>query len=120
MDNLEFNIRDKVCEALDQTEVPYSLASKDEGDDVFIVYNTTEKPLFFSDDEEDTTTYKVTINIFSKFDFTELEKKVKKIMIDSGFTKDYYPPCQFIDNMGIYNQPLYFNYNVEGEKICQE
>lgn len=120
MDNIEFNIRDKVCEALDQVGVPYALASKDEGDDVFILYNTVERPLKFSDDEEDVTVFKVTINIFSKYDFTELERKVKKIMLDSGFTKDYYPHCEFIDNMGIYNQPLYFNYSLEGEKICQE
>ena len=121
MDNLkEFSIRDKVCEALNLIGVPYALAAKNEGDDVFIVYNTTDRPLFFSDDEEDVTQYKVTINIFSKYDFTELEKKVKKIMIDSGFDKDYYPHCQYIDNMGIYNQPLYFKYNLEGEKICQE
>lgn len=115
MDNVKFNIRDKVCEALDLVGVPYAFVSKDEGDDTFIVYNTTEKPLYFSDDEEDTTVFKVTINIFSKYDFTELEQKVKEIMIDSGFSKDYYPHCEFIDNMGIYNQPLYFNYIIEGE-----
>lgn len=110
-----FNIKDKVTEVLELVGLPYGFAAKDEGDDTFIVYNTTSRPFKYYDDEKEVTEYKITINLFSKYDFSEYEEKVKDLMLDNGFLEDYYPHCIFIESMGVYNQPLYFKFYYEGE-----
>ncbi|BDR80694.1 hypothetical protein N072000002_09500 [Clostridium tetani] len=42
----------------------------------------------YSEGNEDYTTYVVQIDIFSTEDYTQLEKTVKKIMIQNGFNRD--------------------------------
>lgn len=110
------DIKDKVCEVLEKIGLPYGFVSKDEGESLFIVYNINSNKAFkYYDDEEKITKYKITINIFSAYDYTETQNKVDKYMRESGFIKDYYPACIFIENMGMYNQPMYFNYYEEGD-----
>lgn len=110
------DIRAKVCEVLEEIGLPYGYVSKDEGHKQFIAYNITNNKAYkYYDDEEKVTQYKITINIFSVYDFTEIQDKVEKYMQAAGFQKDYYPACIYIENMDIFNQPMYFNYYVEGE-----
>lgn len=110
------NIKQVICEVLDKVGVPYGFASKDEGEGQFIVFNThMNKAYKFYDDEEKVTLHKVTINIFSAGDYTDLQNKLVEEMYKAGFSKDYFPACIYVENMAIYNQPLYFNYYEEGE-----
>ncbi|MBP3905747.1 MAG: hypothetical protein J6D47_05960 [Peptostreptococcaceae bacterium] len=110
------DIKDKVCDVLEEIGVPYGFVSKDEGDQQFIVYNiNSEKAFKYFEDEEGITQYKITLNIFSVYDYTELKNKIDKKMKEHGFKKDYYPACIYIENMRIYNQPMYFNYYEEGD-----
>lgn len=110
------NVREIVCEALDKVGIPYGYVSKDEGEKQFIAFNITNNKAYkYFDDEEKITQYKITINIFSAGDFTEIQDKVERYILEAGFTKDYYPACIYIENMDIYNQPMYFNYYIEGE-----
>lgn len=112
-----YNVRKKVSDVLKEVGLPYGYVSKDEGNEQFIAYNIhSNKAYLYYDDEEQVTQYKITINIFSVYDFTEVQQKVEQLMLAAGFSKDYYPACIAIDNMdGMYNQPMFFNYFVEGE-----
>ena len=75
------DIRAKVCEVLEEIGLPYGYVSKDEGHKQFIAYNiTSNKAYKYYDDEEKVTQYKITINIFSVYDFTEIQNKVEKYM----------------------------------------
>lgn len=110
------NIRKKVCEVLDKVGLPYGYVAKDEGPEQFIAFNiNTNKAFKYFDDEEQVTLYKVTINIFSMYDFSEIQDNVEKYMLEAGFVKDNYPACLFIENVGIFNQPMYFNFYEEGD-----
>ena len=110
------NVRKIVSDVLKEVGLPYGYVNKDEGHKQFIAYNINNNKAYkYYDDEETVTKYKITINIFSVYDFTEIQDKVEKYMLAAGFQKDYYPACIYIENMDIYNQPMYFNYFVEGE-----
>lgn len=111
-----FDIKTKVSNVLKEVGLPFGFVSKDGGQTPFIVYNiNSNKGYKFYDDEEKVTHYKITINIFSVGDFTEIFNKVEELMIQDGFVKDYYPACIYIENMDIYNQPMFFNYYEEGD-----
>lgn len=110
------DIRQKVSEVLDEIGLPYGYVSKDEGETPFIAYNISNNSGYkFYDDEESVTQYKITINIFSTTDYTDIQKLVEEKMKNAGFTKDYYPACLYTENMGVYIQPMFFNYYEEGE-----
>lgn len=110
------DIKERVCNVLNAIGLPYGFVSKDEGEKQFIVYNINQnKGYKYYDDEEKVTQFKITINLFSVSDFTEIQNKIERSMLDAGFTKDYYPACIYIESMDIFNQPMYFNYYEEGE-----
>lgn len=110
------DIKQRVVEVLEQIGLPYGYISKDEGPDQFIAYTISNNRGYkFFDDDEKITHYNITVNIFSKYDYTEIQDKLEELMLIAGFTKEYYPACIYIENMGIYNQPMYFNYFEEGE-----
>lgn len=109
------SIKQRITTALSVLNVPYAfLSRKDDGKFPFIVFNVSETPYDFSDDEEEGTLYMVSINIFSKpdYNFEKLKKDVIEIMIDNGFKKGSIPSTEFIENDGdgIFNQPLGFVY----------
>ena len=110
------DIKQRVVEVMEKVGIPYGYISKDEGEQQFIAFNINSNKAFkYYDDYERITQYKITINIFSIGDYTDIQNKVEELMLDAGFMKDYYPACIYIDNMGIYNQPMYFNYFEEGD-----
>lgn len=110
------NIREIVCNALNKVGIPYGYISKDEGENQFIAFNIANNKAYkYYEDEERVTQYKITINIFSTGDYSDVQHRVEKNMQAAGFIKDYYPACIYIENMDIYNQPMYFNYYIEGE-----
>lgn len=105
------SIRAKVMKALSNLGVEVCfLEREDDGKFPFIVYNISEAPLMFSDDEEEVTLYMVTINIFSKpdFNYESLKKEVVKRMKDAGFRKTKIPNAEFMEAENVYNQPMGF------------
>lgn len=109
------NIKQKICSVLSKTGLPYAFVQKGEGTFPFIVYNVSEDGEDFGDDKEAATSFDITINIFSKGDFEDIKNLVIKDMLAEGFTKTSVPKCHFLEDVSVYNQPIFFNYYYEGE-----
>ena len=88
------------------------LEREDDGTFPFVVFNVSETPLYFSDDEEEVTFYMITINIFSKpeYNFESLKLEILKLMKDAGFRKTKIPNAEFLESENVYNQPMGFSY----------
>lgn len=109
------SIKERIMTALSVLNVPVSfLSRKEDGKFPFVVFNVSETPYDFSDDEIEGTLYMITINIFSKpdYNFEKLKKHIIEVMVDNGFKKGAVPSTEFIENDGdgIFNQPLGFVY----------
>lgn len=116
------SIKKRVISALSPLGVPVAfLSRKDDGKFPFIVFNVSETPYDFSDDEEEGTLYMVSVNIFSKpdYNFEKLKKDIIKSMVDNGFVKGAIASTELIENDGdgIFNQPLGF---VRYEPVVKE
>ena len=111
------DIKSKIMETLSPLEgidVCF-LERDDDGVFPFIVYNVSEVPYSFSDDEEDITLYLVTINIFSKpdYNFEYLKLRIIELMKNNGFRKTEIPGAKFMEQENVYNQPMGFSYFVD-------
>lgn len=109
------SIKQRIMTALTPLGVPVAfLSRKDDGKFPFIVFNVSETPLDFSDDEEEGMLYMIAINIFSKpdYNFEKLKKDIIEIMVDDGFKKGVIASTEFIENDGdgLFNQPMAFAY----------
>lgn len=105
------SVKARVMKALSSLDVEVCFLEKDdEGPFPFVVYNISETPLSFSDDEEDMTLFLVTINIFSKpdYNFESLKYEIVKLMKDAGFRKTQIPNAEFLEAENVYNQPMGF------------
>lgn len=110
------SIKARIMQAL--KDVGYSvsyLQKSDDGEFPFVVFNVGETPKDFSDDEEDSVVYLVTINIFSRpdFNYEGLKKDIVKKMKENGFKKGPIPNAVFLESENVYNQPMGFLYYEE-------
>lgn len=107
------SVKQKVNDVLNELDVEsYFLEKDDNGVFPFVVFNISEKPLYFSDDEEEVTIYMITINIFSKpdYNFESLKMQIIQKMLDAGFRKTQIPNTEFFEAENVYNQPMGFSY----------
>ena len=107
------SIKAKVMKTLSPLDVEVCfLEREDDGTFPFVVFNVSETPLYFSDDEEEVTFYMITINIFSKpeYNFESLKLEILKLMKDAGFRKTKVPNAEFLESENVYNQPMGFSY----------
>lgn len=105
------SVKARVIKALSDLGVEVCfLEREDDGNFPFVVYNISESPLYFSDDEEEMTIYMVTINIFSKpnFNYEALKKEILVKMKEAGFRKTKIPDAEFMESENVYNQPMGF------------
>lgn len=88
------------------------LEREDDGKFPFVVFNVSEVPLEYSDDEEEVTLFMITINIFSKpeYNFESLKLQILQLMKDAGFRKTQIPNAEFLESEKVYNQPMGFAY----------
>lgn len=68
----------------------------------------SERGVEFSEGKERYTTYLVQVDIFSKTDYTELETKVRSIMIEQGYIRDNAADL-YEDKTGLYHKAMRFN-----------
>lgn len=107
------NIKKKVMETLTPLGVPVEfLTREDDGTFPFLVFNITETPMDFSDDEEEGTLYLVAVNIFSKpdYNFEKLKIEIIQAMKEAGFIKKIIPATELMEKEQVYNQPMAFVY----------
>ena len=88
------------------------LERSDDGTFPFIVYNISEMPVCFSDDDEEAILYLVTINIFSRpdYNYESLKNQVIDSMKSAGFKKTGVPDAEYLELQDVYNQPIGFSY----------
>lgn len=107
------SIKKRIMEALTPLGVPVEFLTREsDGTFPFIVFNVTETPVDFADDEEVATLYLVSVNIFSlpEYNFEALKLQIIESMKNAGFKKQLIPPCEFIEKEKVYNQPMAFTY----------
>lgn len=110
---MDFDIKSLIVGTLQPLGLPVSFGTaKDVGKYPFLVFNVTEVPCDFSDDEEEAILYMVALSVYCKagIDFTDIQSEIIAMMKESGFKKEAIPPVQFIETENIYNQPLAFIY----------
>lgn len=106
---MEFDINKYVLETLKPLDIPVFFVSRKETNLPLVVFNvTSEKSFEFWDDEETMIVYKVTVNIFSKGNYIEHKNKIKNLMKQAGFKRTDIPECIYHEDVGVYNQPMFF------------
>lgn len=107
------SVKSKVVKALSTLDVDVCFLERDDdGTFPFVVFNISEVPVSYADDEEDMTLFLVTINIFSRpeYNFETLKIKILELMKAAGFRKTKIPNAEFMEEEMIYNQPMGFSY----------
>lgn len=75
-----------------------------------IVYNYSEDTFSDSDDEEDIIKYVLYINLYCENGLNAKKKLIKKALKDAGFSKNYIPPANLSDELGLINQAFNYTY----------
>lgn len=100
-----------INQTLEGLGVPVSFVARGETELPIVVFNFKENPAIYWDNEEAVTSYKITINIFSKTNFITLKNLILKKMLAAEFIKDEIPNAIYLeDDIGVYNQPMYFSF----------
>lgn len=110
------SVKSKIMDTLSPLPVDVCfLEREDDGTFPFIVWNFSEHPLMYSDDEEDVVLYLITVNIFSKpdYNFEALKLQIKDLMEDAGFRRTKFPQAEYHEKENVYNQPMGFMYYEE-------
>lgn len=99
---------------LSEVGVPISFVARGEGRLPMIVYNiTSERGNKFWDDEEQIIKYGISINIFSSGNYIDIKNKTVEVMKKAGFIRTEVVECIYQEDVGIYNQPIFFDYYYE-------
>ena len=107
----EFNINKLVMETLSSLPVPVYFSARREVQPPFVLFAINdERGSAFWDDEEHEITYKVTINIFTTTNYIELKNKIVSLMKGAGFFRESIPQVIFQEDIGVYNQPMFFSF----------
>ena len=112
-------IKEKVMTTLLQVTQDVTFLSRDDdGTFPFVVFNITEVPVNFEDDDDAATLFLVAVNIFSKpeYNFESMKIDIIKAMKDAGFKKQQIPPAEFLEKENVYNQPLAFSIYKENQE----
>ena len=101
---------------LKEVGIPISFVARGEGRLPMIVYNITqERGNKFWDNDEQVTKYGIAINIFSSGNYIDIKNKVIEVMRNAGFIRTEVSECIYQEDVGIYNQPIFFDYYYEKE-----
>lgn len=114
------DIKEKVMSVLQPicSEVNF-LSREDDGIFPFLVFNVTETPVDYADDEDDATLYLVAVNIFSKpdYNFESMKLDIIEEMKNAGFKKQIIPPAIFMEKEDVYNQALAFSIYKDNQEV---
>ena len=109
-----FDIYNYIKETLKELPVPVYFGARKEVSPPFVLFTINdERGSFFYDDEEREICYKITINIFSTGNFIELKNQIVKLMRDAGFIRTSIPQMIYQEDIGVYNQPMFFSFYKE-------
>lgn len=109
MIDMQHYIKDTLKD-LENMNVPVSFVARDETELPLVVFNFSEVPALYCDDEEFVTSYKISVNIYSKGNYLSIKNLIHKKMLEAGFLKDEYPVAIYLEDIGVYNQPMFFSY----------
>lgn len=113
------DIKEKIMKTLTPVCPDVTFLSRvDDGTFPFLVFNVTETPVNYEDDEDNATLYLVAVNIYSKpdYNFESLKLGIINAMKDAGFKKQIVPSAEFLEKEMVYNQPLAFSIYKENQE----
>ena len=117
----EFDIHQFVFDTLKPLDIPVFFTARKEAKLPLVVFNVTgERGYEYWDDEETTTKYRISINIFSKGNYIKYKNQIKQLMKNAGFKRTDIPECQYQPDSEIYNQPMFFEYIKENYSSKEE
>lgn len=103
-----------LTQTLKEVGVPISFVARGEGRLPLIVYNITrEKSNKFWDNEEQIIKYSISVNIFSAGNYVDIKNKTIEVMKKAGFIRTEVAECIYLEDLGTYNQPIFFDYYYE-------
>lgn len=107
----EFDIMEYVLETLKPLDIPVFFTARKENKLPIVVFNVTgETGYEYWDDEEQVTKYRIAINIFSRGNYIKYKKQIKQLMKKAGFKRTDIPECIYQEDVGIFNQPMFFEF----------
>lgn len=112
---MEFDIKKLVVDTLSPLGVPVSFATRKENSFPFIIFSiTSERGLYYEEDEESVTKYGITVTIFSKGNYENIKNNVIRAMKENGFIRVNVPSVFYMEDIEVFSQPIefsYFHYN---------
>lgn len=110
----DFDINKVVRETLLPLDIPVFFGARKECPLPCVIFTiNNESADTFWEDEEAVTKYKVTINIFSRGNYIQYKKQVKKLMEGNGFIRTSIPEVIYQEDVEIFNQPMFFSFYQE-------
>lgn len=110
----EFDINEYVMETLKPLPIPVYFVARKEVPLPFVLFSVTgEKGNDYWDNEERIVKYSIALNIFSTGNFIEIKKQIMQLMKDAGFFRYDVPQAIYQEDIGIFNQPMSFNFYKE-------
>lgn len=107
----DFDILKYVMQTLKPLDIPVFFQSKKEISPPLVLFSITgEKGNKFWENEEQETVYKITVNIFARENFIKYKNQIMSLMKEAGFIRTDVPSCVYLEDVDIYNQPIYFRY----------
>lgn len=98
-----------IKDTLSPLGIPVSLQCYNGSETTYITFfSYLDKGELYADDEEIATGNYIQIDVFSKENYTNIVKKVKKLMKDAGFIKKASGPELYETDTKLYHKPLRF------------
>lgn len=108
----------EIIEALElELNIPCFFIKKSKKADNYIIFSISETPKKFCDNEEDTYSCLITMNLFYQSNFIEIKNKIIKIMKELGYARKTTPNAYWEDSLGCYNQAFQFTKLIESGEV---
>lgn len=105
-------INKMLLQAFDELKLPAFYISKGNFKDSCVVFNYIEIPSSFADNEEDTASYDILLNLYDKENIIEISEKIIKKLNEYGFKKVAIQSA--LDcNDGFFNMPIKLKIKLE-------
>lgn len=102
---------------LEQLGVPVANSVYEGQEETYIVFNEyNQAPLLSADDEEISTKYFYQVDVFSKYNYTQLVKQLKKLMKEAGYGRMFESET-YETNMKMYRKIIRFSYATKFEEV---
>ena len=99
-----------LTQLLTQLDIPISFVARGETKLPMVVFNYSEKPNNYEDDNIVSKKFVIRINLFSNTNYIDLKNKIEEIMSNAGFGVIEIPQSIYLEDISVFNQPFVYEY----------